>query len=224
MGLQENESTGADEPTPEIVQGAMHNENKVGGGYYYAHEHRGIAAPAPEHKVLTADEKAKIDVYYEGGEDGMSKWNTGYHWEERNMMPWAKRRFEELLQGSTEIKKGLTLSVTSVDLDGHVTSAIRKCKKLIGYELSIAMHWEVTLTEAKLKQSFTLNGKLVTQAPGLEDEIPLEEVKFDSLEDQMKLEGEIPMETSLKKREVMSKVVKSKGTKMLQAAMKTFVE
>jgi len=70
---------------------------------------------------------------------------NAWHWEERNVMPWATTRLPELLTASDISFGGNgTLSVTKVDdIKGDAYINMRKGKFRLGFEIAIGkVHWE----------------------------------------------------------------------------------
>jgi len=212
------------DPVPEVAEekGGVNNTDKIGGGYYYAHAKRGEdAAPAPVHKPITEGEKASIESYYTPKE-GQSAWNTGYHWEEKDLTCWAKTRISELIAISTTIKKGLTLEYKDVVVEGHATMNNRKGKKLVGFELNVCVDWEARLEDSSA--SFLLKGKVASASLGFQEDIEIAATGLRVHEaDMAVVGGSATMETSLKKREVLAKIVNKKGINHVREAMKTFV-
>ncbi|KAL6072767.1 AHA1, activator of heat shock 90kDa protein ATPase [Balamuthia mandrillaris] len=71
---------------------------------------------------------------------------NNWHWTEKNLLPWAKKRAPELFEGQVlyEGEEGC-LKLTKVDsLDGEANVNTRKGKVFHFYELNIKLKWEGT--------------------------------------------------------------------------------
>jgi len=205
-------------------------------------------APLPEHRPLSKEEAEQVVLKATGGvEEGMSKWNTGYHWEERNLTAWAEQRLTELCTTECLVQmKNWRCEVTSVKNEGHVSSALRKGQKLIGYELAIEMGWEGRISDAS--GDFCVTGRV--QIPCLTEDQDLKETEIKIVDDDIKVESapivdkevaelatheisrgdaatleaaQVPMEVVHKKRELLAKIMKSKGLKRLKEILKQFI-
>ena len=121
------------------------------GGYHYAHGATyykdGRICEAPKQ---LADSEQAGEV---AAQASQSRWNfKDYHWEERDTLPWAKQRLEELLLG-TELwrdkraaddvrslqqkqKGSLNASSPLSYIDGHI-SAARRCCFLFGLSVRL---------------------------------------------------------------------------------------
>eukprot|EP00656_Telonema_subtile_P008667 TRINITY_DN14046_c0_g1_i2.p1 TRINITY_DN14046_c0_g1~~TRINITY_DN14046_c0_g1_i2.p1 ORF type:complete len:281 (-),score=85.56 TRINITY_DN14046_c0_g1_i2:260-1102(-) len=229
---------------------AEHQHEKLGGGYYYAHNQRGEdAAPAPEHKPLTEDEASQVQISATGGEEqGMSKWNTGYHWEERDLSHWAQKRLTEMMADPRllQVKQKCWLCVDEVTMEGHVSSNVRKGQKLIGYELALTLQWSGHMQDAS--GDFCVTGRVVVE--NMAEDIDFKDAKITVFDDKIEVEcapmvdaavaelassehargdvatmeaAAVPMDVMHKKRELLAKIMKTKGLKQVTQRLEQFV-
>lgn len=69
-----------------------------------------------------------------------SRWNVNdYHWEERDLLAFARQTLEASLLGLELWRAGdETLKIVALDVDGHCVSNIRKGRRLLTYSLKLA--------------------------------------------------------------------------------------
>ena len=114
---------------PNVVLVTDENGGLSLGGYHYAHGKTyyadGRICDAP--KLVNSEQATQVEA-----QASQSRWNfKDYHWEERDTLPVARARLEELLVG-TELwrdkrsEAGDALVVTRVDLRGWAVSNVRK--------------------------------------------------------------------------------------------------
>eukprot|EP00270_Netrium_digitus_P005423 TRINITY_DN1711_c1_g1_i2.p1 TRINITY_DN1711_c1_g1~~TRINITY_DN1711_c1_g1_i2.p1 ORF type:complete len:369 (+),score=126.68 TRINITY_DN1711_c1_g1_i2:293-1399(+) len=68
-----------------------------------------------------------------------------WHWAEKDCLPWATRRLEELLEGQAVLsgEGGMWVKISKVDsVEGEAYVNIRKGKIIPGYELKVRLSWE----------------------------------------------------------------------------------
>ncbi|KAJ2895976.1 Co-chaperone [Coemansia aciculifera] len=81
----------------------------------------------------------------------MADWrNVGnWHWKERNCLEWAKKYFDDKLQGTTATSDEFAAEVTSVDsVSGDVDLNIRKGRLIAIYDVEIKLAWKVVKSGA----------------------------------------------------------------------------
>eukprot|EP00944_MAST-04C_sp_MAST-4C-sp1_P005697 g5697.t1 len=113
------------------------------GTYYYAFGDKASDANFQAPQRITKEEALKKEIDMKAG---VSKWNANnYHWEEKNLMPWAEAFLSELYASKSSfpgLKKG-TAKATKVTLDsGYAAVNVRKAKNIVTYDLHITFHWE----------------------------------------------------------------------------------
>jgi len=98
----------------------------------------------------------------EGGQG--SVWNTGnYFWEEKSVAKWAEERLKTVLGGFSHAIPSGDFKIVAVDkLKGEASVSIRKGKKIVAYDYSAVLKWEVSVRDgegnvvASLKGSYEL--------------------------------------------------------------------
>lgn len=132
--------------TEEADGGATDGTVSVGarqGTYYYAFGDKASDANFQAPQRITKEEARQKEINMKAG---VSKWNANnYHWEEKNLMPWAEAFLSELYVSKTNfpgLKKG-TAKATKVTLDsGYAAVNVRKAKNIVTYDLHITFYWE----------------------------------------------------------------------------------
>lgn len=72
-----------------------------------------------------------------------SNWNQdGFHWEEKNITPWARERLAELLKGYRLEVPGGFIRVMDCTLKGDASFSMRKGKKLMFFDFRVILVWE----------------------------------------------------------------------------------
>lgn len=86
-------------------------------------------------------------------------WNTNsYHWEEKSVNKWAEERLKQVLSGFVYKWNDATMTVTEIKtFKGESSVSIRKGKKIVAYDYSIVLAWQVEMTD-KDKVFATLKG------------------------------------------------------------------
>lgn len=88
----------------------------------------------------------------------------GWHWQEKNCLPWSKARLGELLEGLAVVQGegAVWLKVTQVtSVEGEAYVNIRKGKKIPGYELEIKAAWE-----GEIREGGAESGAVISKANG----------------------------------------------------------
>eukprot|EP00238_Polyblepharides_amylifera_P008923 CAMPEP_0196581100 /NCGR_PEP_ID=MMETSP1081-20130531/32395_1 /TAXON_ID=36882 /ORGANISM="Pyramimonas amylifera, Strain CCMP720" /LENGTH=334 /DNA_ID=CAMNT_0041901201 /DNA_START=104 /DNA_END=1105 /DNA_ORIENTATION=+ len=88
----------------------------------------------------------------------------GWHWQEKDCLPWSRVRLEELLGGLVVCAgdSAVWLKVTKVDsVNGEAYVNIRKGKKIPGYEIELKAAWEGEIREGGVEA-----GAVISKANG----------------------------------------------------------
>lgn len=132
---------------------------------------------------------------------------AGWHWQEKDCLPWSKDRLSELMIGlHVEDKDRLCyINITSVDtVKGEAYVNIRKGKKIPGYEVEVKMTYEGEIREAP-------DGAVLEKATGRIDMPYLADENADE-DPEIKIVALSTGSVDEKLREVMY----SKGRKLVQ--------
>jgi activator of HSP90 ATPase len=141
-------------------------------------------------EILLSQQQAlpqKVEKKVEGGQG--SVWNTGnYFWEEKSVAKWAEERIKAVLGGFVHLIPGGTFKVTKVDkLKGEASVSIRKGKKIVAYDYSAFLKWELSVADgegtvvASLKGTYELpevssdmedDGEQWEVRPSIKEEMP----------------------------------------------------
>mmetsp|Transcript_40416 Transcript_40416/g.49019 ORF Transcript_40416/g.49019 Transcript_40416/m.49019 type:complete len:346 (+) Transcript_40416:128-1165(+) len=88
----------------------------------------------------------------------------GWHWQEKDCLPWTKERFSDLLEG-LQVLNGenmIFLKVTKVEsVTGDCYVNIRKGKKIPGYEIELKATWE-----GEIRENGKPDGEVIAKAAG----------------------------------------------------------
>lgn len=84
-----------------------------------------------------------------------------WHWEEKNVMVWAKERIPELLkEGVIGVQGNGSIKITDVkDIKGDAYLNIRKGKMRVGFELSMSLVWEGKILDSDGNEAVSCKGK-----------------------------------------------------------------
>jgi len=87
-------------------------------------------------------------------------WNTGnYFWEEKSVTKWAEERIKTVLGGFAHQIPSGQFKVTAVDkLKGEASVSIRKGKKIVAYDYSAMLKWELSVKDGEGKEIASMKG------------------------------------------------------------------
>ncbi len=114
-----------------------------------------------------------------------SVWNTNsYHWEEKSVAAWSEDTLRGAISKFTHTMNDATFSVNEITkLTGESSVSIRKGKKIISFEYSIGLDWQVVLKDADGKQVSKVSGKYEFPEISSDDEWDEWEIRVEYGED-----------------------------------------
>jgi len=130
-----------------------------------------------------------------------------WHWEERNVMAWAKERIPELLkEAAIPVQGNGSITITDVkDIKGDAYLNIRKGKMRVGFELGMNIAWEGKILDSDGNEAVSCKGKaIIVEFSDDQDD--------DEYEEQIQ---DIKLEKNAKGADLLLKVMRKLGRKTI---------